>query len=192
MPRLRFRIRSSSLVGRLITQPALFYAKGKGQAPVPASKDLPCVFDNEILDALFPLQERPFPSSGEIVHAALSSGQVSQKSTVIVDCEGREMDDIKSLRRANQLITVRKGSDRILSLTQMVKVVRHPKPGIGISTITVLGHIGSARAIRNIKGDLVGSSAISRRNDDLDLIGRTHPARDDSNATSESITGGIL
>ena len=33
----------------------------------------------------------------------------------------------------------------------MIEVVGHPKPSVGIVTITVFGHIGSTRAIRGIQ-----------------------------------------
>ena len=93
---------------------------------------LPCVNHREVLGALFPLQERVFSRAGEIVHAALTLQALSSQESILYRrCEGREMD-VSKVRGSPISSSSCKGLDRILSLTQMVKVVRHPKPGIGI------------------------------------------------------------
>ena len=65
-------IQSQMQQGRLRTQPALVYARGKEQALMPAPTGLPGVDNHEVLRAFFPLQDRGFSSIRKIVHSALS------------------------------------------------------------------------------------------------------------------------
>ena len=99
----------------------------------PAPKGLSCVFDDEVLEALFPPQAHGVSGLREIFYVARPCRQVSQKSIRIGYV--RTLSDGRTVKRALlsvNLMAVCIGAGRIHALSQMIVVVLRRKPGVGV------------------------------------------------------------
>ena len=181
--------------GRLITQPALFYARGKGKSQdLPGRSDLLRIHNLEVLGRLIPLKYRRGSLAREIFHSYPATVQPYLKFSTDTD----DPESIRLIIRQANLISVHKGFDPMGPRRQQIVVELYRKPNIGpripIHTTALSPHIHvvSFRAIRG--GDGCHSGSVGIHNSDLDAVASvlTHPAPDESNATSGATVSGFL